>query len=691
MTKENTPVELNKKASMSSFKDKKKLKTKRSKAKLNKKKSQELTKPELKLQQEMLKIWKNTYNSLVNAVEKAKEAQVYTSSLKAIVSFVLMKNMFLEVRKELEQSTLEELNTNFVVKFVKKARSIGNSLESEDETTGLILVSLRYHLQPYVISGAAWRLAENDIHRAISFLCPKLYSMKNRDFEFIGQEVAYLRTFWRGGAKVTDSDAEKMEKLTKMADVCDESLSAVWKRLYSLINKSNNPFGVNQFVNLLGGLSLNGYWSQDTLIELIHNTMTVEWLDRRFGDAGRLISRLWKRLYSTSKNAINREEEKEKLESGKEGENKNGKALYRRQSGVLYLKNANSDESGEKKVATLPVNEMERKREFLDRLCMTCEINSYKKNEMALYFGLPEFYGAAANIVMVDEDPIMNQFLRYCGPCKKYPIYYAREAYRLTEYHMTKTLDILAWWKEFRNPFIISADKFWELAIETCDLDEEILYENYGNIDDFTNLAGELIKNGSFRSKAELESEEKKFKKVFAQMANGGEEGGLNRMKSTDSFNGHVYNKEKNASGLTKKESNPNFCQDQSLDEGGPSNANGGVYRPPSKRGLYGLTHASIIQKRQSMSEIKSTRSEFEMSSMPSDNEEAASNKMIPLSTEDAKSIIHTNTLLSNGDEAEDETDGTSAADQLFSQKEKKSEIAIPPSPPISTKGADEE
>jgi len=533
--------------------------------KLNKKKSlAELTKPELKLQQEMLKVWKSTNTSIKGALEKGREADIYTSSLKAIISYVIMKKMFLSVRDILNESPVESLSTSFVIRFVKKAKEFGNPFETEDEHTALILVSLRYHLEPYTIAGAAWKLAEGDINRALALLCPKHYSMKNRDFEFVGQEAAYLRAYWKGGIKLNDSDNEKMEKLAAIADKFDDSMITVWKRLYSCVNKSNNPMGVNQFVNMLGGLSLNGYWSMETLIELLQRVLTLDWLDKRFGDSGRVVSRIWKRLYSTTNNVINREEQKEKEISDEELLKNGLKDLKLSRTGLTL----DSSYATSKKNSTL--NELERKREFVERLSVACELTQYKKNEIAMYFDLPELYGAAAHYVMVDEDPIINQFLRYCGPCKKYPIYYAREALKLTDHHLTKTLDMLAWWKEYRNPFIISADKFWELALQTCDLDEEIIYENFGNIDDFHGLMEELIKNESFRCKEELESEEKKFIKVFTLLANGGDE-----------ENAKTYNK--------------------SQEEVDDKKTTSGVYRPPSKRGLYGLTHASIIHKRHSM------------------------------------------------------------------------------------------
>jgi len=486
--------------------------------KLNKKKSLvELTKPELKLQQEMLKVWKSTNTSIQGALEKGREADIYTSSLKAIISYVIMKKMFLSVREILNESPVESLSTSFVIRFVKKAKEFGNPFETDDEHTALILVSLRYHLEPYTIAGAAWKLAEGDINRALALLCPKHYSMKNRDFEFVGQEAAYLRAYWKGGIKLNDPDNEKMEKLAAIGDKFDDSMITVWKRLYSCVNKSNNPMGVNQFVNMLGGLSLNGYWSMETLIELLHRVLTLDWLDKRFGDSGRVVSRIWKRLYSTTNNVINREEQKEKEISDEELLKNGLKDLKLSRTGLTL-----DTSYASKKNTTL--NELERKREFVERLSVACELTPYKKNEIAMYFDLPELYGAAAHYVMVDEDPIINQFLRYCGPCKKYPIYYAREALKLTDHHLTKTLDMLAWWKEYRNPFIISADKFWELALQTCDLDEEIIYENFGNIDDFHGLMEELIKNESFRCKEELESEEKKFIKVFTLLANGGDE-----------------------------------------------------------------------------------------------------------------------------------------------------------------------
>ncbi|OUM68351.1 hypothetical protein PIROE2DRAFT_3949 [Piromyces sp. E2] len=598
-------------ASVSSLKDKKtkdakKLKNRRSKMKLNKKKSLvELTKPELKLQQEMLKVWKSTNTSIKGALEKGREADIYTSSLKAIISYVIMKKMFLSVREILNESTVESLSTSFVIRFVKKAKEFGNPFETEDEHTALILVSLRYHLEPYTIAGAAWKLAEGDINRALALLCPKHYSMKNRDFEFVGQEAAYLRAYWKGGIKLNDPDNEKMEKLAAIADKFDDSMITVWKRLYSCVNKSNNPMGVNQFVNMLGGLSLNGYWSMETLIELLHRVLTLDWLDKRFGDSGRVVSRIWKRLYSTTNNVINREEQKEKEISDEELLKNGLKDLKLSRTGLTL----DSSYATTKKITTL--NELERKREFVERLSVACELTQYKKNEIAMYFDLPELYGAAAHYVMVDEDPIINQFLRYCGPCKKYPIYYAREALKLTDRHLTKTLDMLAWWKEYRNPFIISADKFWELALQTCELDEEIIYENFGNIDDFHGLMEELIKNKSFRCEEELESEEKKFIKVFTLLASGGDE-----------ENAKAYNTNQEEAD-DKKQS--------------------GVYKPPSKRGLYGLTHASIIHKRHSMNFNR--KDSF---------------------SEDSTELPKTSSELLASSESLGITEGEAAADQLF-------------------------
>ncbi|KAL6621768.1 hypothetical protein LY90DRAFT_665657 [Neocallimastix californiae] len=553
----------------------KKLNKRRSKMKLNKKKSLvELTKQELDLQKEILEKWESTNKSIKGALEKGREADIYTSSLKAIITYVVMKKMFLEVREILKESPVESLSTSFVIRFIQKAKEFGNPFETDDEHTALILVSLRYHLEPYTIAGAAWKLAEGDINRALALICPKHYAMKNRDFEFVGQEAAYLRAYWKGGIKLNDPDDEKMEKLAAIADTFDDSLITVWKRLYSCVNKSNNPMGVNQFVNILGGLSLNGYWSSETLIELIHRVLTLDWLDNRFGDSGRVVSRIWKRLYSTSNNVINREEQKQREIADDELLKSGFKELKLSRTGLTLddtVIGANN-----KKISTL--NELERKREFVERLSIACELTPYKKNEIAMYFDLPELYGAAAHYVMVDEDPLINQFLRYCGPCKKYPIHYAREALGMTDYHLTKTLDMLAWWKEYRNPFIISADKFWELALQTCDLDEEIIYENYGNIDDFRGLMKELIKNESFRCKEELESEEKKFRKVFTLLANGGVE------DSSKTY--------------STKSTNSSTTSQEETDDNKPSS---GVYRPPSKRGLYGLTHASIIHKRHSM------------------------------------------------------------------------------------------
>ncbi|ORX46214.1 hypothetical protein BCR36DRAFT_585360 [Piromyces finnis] len=587
MVKENTeqPALANS-ASVSSLKEKKakdakKLKNRRSKMKLNNKKSlAELTKPELKLQQEMLKVWKSTNTSITGALEKGREADIYTSSLKAIISYVIMKKMFLSVRDILSESSVESLSTSFVIRFVKKAKEFGNPFETDDEHTALILVSLRYHLEPYTIAGAAWKLAEGDINRALALLCPKHYSMKNRDFEFVGQEAAYLRAYWKGGIKLNDPDNEKMDKLSKIADKFDDSMITVWKRLYSCVNKSNNPMGVNQFVNMLGGLSLNGFWSMETLIELLQRVLTLDWLDKRFGDSGRVVSRIWKRLYSTTNNVINRQEQKELTD---EELLKNGLKDLKLSRTGLTLDSAKKSNI---------INELEKKREFVERLSIACELTPYKKNEIAMYFDLPELYGAASHYVMVDEDPIINQFLRYCGPCKKYPIYYAREALKLTDHHLTKTLDMLAWWKEYRNPFIISADKFWELALQTCDLDEEIIYENFGNIDDFNGLMEELIKNESFRCKEELESEEKKFIKVFTQLANGGDE---------DSTK--TYSK----------------GQEESDDKKSTS-----VYKPPSKRGIYGVTHASVIHKRHSMNFNRKDSFSEDATELPKTEGEAA-------------------------------------------------------------------
>jgi len=553
------------------IKDTKKLNKRRSKMKLNKKKSLvELTKPELKLQKELLEKWESTNKSIQGALEKGREADIYTSSLKAIISYVIMKKMFLEVREILRESPVEHLSTSFVIRYVKKAKEFGNPFETDDEHTALILISLRYHLEPYTIAGAAWKLAEGDINRALALICPKHYAMKNRDFEFVGQEAAYLRAYWKGGIKFNDPAEDKMEKLAKIANTFDDSLITVWKRLYSCVNKSNNPMGVNQFVNILGGLSLNGYWSMETLIELIHRVLTLDWLDNRFGDSGRVVSRIWKRLYSTT-NVANRDDQKEKEISDEELLKSGLKELKLPRTG-LTLDNTVTG-AANKRVSTL--NELERKREFVERLSIACELTPYKKNEIAMYFDLPEYYGAAAHYVMVDEDPLLNQFLRYCGPCKKYPIHYAREALGLTDHHLTKTLDMLAWWKEYRNPFIISADKFWELALQTCDLDEEIIYENYGNIDDFHGLMKELIKNESFRSKEELEIEEEKFHAVFTRLANGGIEDN------------------------SKTNSTKTTSSQEEVDDKKPSS---GVYKPPSKRGIYGVTHASVIHKRHSMS-----------------------------------------------------------------------------------------
>jgi len=630
MTKENaeqptlTTTPSNASLKEKKIKDAKKLNKRRSKMKLNKKKSlAELTKPELKLQQDILKVWNSTNTSIKGALEKGREADIYTSSLKAIISYVVMKKMFLEVREILKASPVESLSTSFVIRFVKKAKEFGNPFETDDEHTALILVSLRYHLEPYTIAGAAWKLAEGDINRALALICPKHYAMKNRDFEFVGQEAAYLRAYWKGGIKFNDPDEEKMEKLAAIANTFDDSLITVWKRLYSCVNKSNNPMGVNQFVNMLGGLSLNGYWSMETLIELIHRVLTLDWLDNRFGDSGRVVSRIWKRLYSiTNNSSSNREEQKEISD---EELLKNGLKDLKLSRTGLTLDNT---VIGAKNKKIITINELERKRDFVERLSIACELTQYKKNEIAMYFDLPELYGAAAHYVMVDEDPLINQFLRYCGPCKKYPIHYAREALGMTDYHLTKTLDMLAWWKEYRNPFIISADKFWELALQTCDLDEEIIYENFGNIDDFRGLMKELIKNESFRCKEDLESEEKKFRKVFNQLANGNIDD--NTKSSTPAKNTTTTQEE--------------------VDDKKPSS---GVYRPPSKRGLYGLTHASIIHKRHSMNFTRKDSFSEDSTELPKNASELLASENLGL-TETETEGAAADQLFGNNDTADD-------------------------------------
>lgn len=675
--------------------DQKKLKSRRSKARLNRKKSTDISKDELKLQQEMLRIWKSTYVSLREATEKAKEAKVYTSSIKAIITFVLMKNMFLEVRKEIEQSPVEKLTTNFVIKFVKKARSVGECLDSEnnseDEQTGLILVSLRYHLEPIIMAGAAWRLADGDINRAIRMLCPRLYAMKNRDYEFIGQEAAYLRVFWKGGVKVADAESEKMDKLLEMTNECNESMIAIWQKLYTTVNQSSNPFGVNQFNNMLGGLSLNGYWNMETFIEFIKKEMTLEWLDNRFGDAGRVIGRLWKRLYSSTNNTINREEEK-KLEEEKKMEEENSKTtsyFHRRSYSSTTSDSVTNSVSSMVKKSNYR-NEFERKREFVNKLAMACSLDTFKKNEISLYLDLPELYGAAAHIVMVDENPVINQFLRYCGPCKKYPIHYAREALKMNEGHMTKTLDMLAWWKEYRNPFIISADKFWELAIETCELDEEILYENYGNIDDFKSLMKELIKNESFRCKEDMEIEEKKFQKVFLTMANGGIERD-DEADREDSWEGKRASTASSLASDSETASNSNDDKGSSDDEVNNNTtpakkSSGGIYRPPSKRGLYGLTHASIINKRQSMNFDKIFKKEASPSTITS-TPSAASALATPTT---AENLVKDKSLESQGMTAADQFLNSTPSTPVMAASalgESVMAVPLPPSPPVSDFG----
>ncbi|ORX44979.1 hypothetical protein BCR36DRAFT_333660 [Piromyces finnis] len=426
------------------------------------------------------KIWTDTHKALCEATAQAVNVSSEIPTLKAVISFILMKKFFLEVGKKLPpMAIMDNWKVNDIVTFVNRANGTGrflDKLEFDDtEQMGLILVSLRYSTEPYILAGAAWELANHDIELAVKLLCPSLYSLKNRDYDFLGQEVANLRIYWQGECTAEDDDDYKIAKLFEVGANCDDQCMKLWDILYQRIENSLNPCGVPQFVNLLGGFSLNGTWDYTELANFINTKLTLEWMDRRYGDAGRLVSLIWDRVY----NLIVEEED-------------------------------NTEEKKEEKI--------ENMREFLDMITQIDD--DYRANQIFLHMNLPEFATTDITANMIDEDPVRNQFYKYTS-CREYPLFYTRHAFELTDHHMTKTLDIMAWWKEYRNPFSVSANQIWDCIFNDKETDEDCLYVNFGNFEDFDKVAHELIKNNSFRKGVDIEEEEKKFLMAFTDLASG--------------------------------------------------------------------------------------------------------------------------------------------------------------------------
>lgn len=427
------------------------------------------------------KIWTDTHKALCEATSQAYTVSSETTTLKAVISFILMKKFFLEVGKKLPpMAIMDNWKVNDIVTFVRRANNYGRFLDKldfdENEQIGLILVSLRYSTEPYILAGAAWILANKDIELAVRLLCPTLYSMKNRDYDFLGQEVANLRIYWQGGASVDDSDDVKIAKLFDVGAKCDEECMKLWDILYNRVENSLNPCGVPQFVNLLGGYSLNGTWEYSELATFINEKVTLEWMDNRYGDAGKIISLLWNRIY----NLIVDEEDK-------------------------------TEEKMEEKLDNM--------REFLDMI--TQSVDDYRANEIFLHMKLPELISIDVTANMIDEDPICNQFFKYTSSLREYPLFFTRRAFELTNHHITKTLDIMAWWKEFHNAYDISANQIWDCIFNDKETDEGSLESGYGNIDDFNKLAKELIDNNNFRKGVDMDKTEEEFFKVFSDLASG--------------------------------------------------------------------------------------------------------------------------------------------------------------------------
>jgi len=426
------------------------------------------------------KIWTDTHKALCEATAQAVTVKSEIPTLKAVISFILMKKFFLEVGKKLPpMAIMDNWKVNDIVTFVNRANGTGRFLDKlefdDNEQMGLILVSLRYSTEPYILAGAAWELANHDVELAVKLLCPSLYSLKNRDYDFLGQEVANLRIYWQGECTAEDDDDLKISKLFEIGAKCDEKCMELWDILYNRLENSLNPVGVPQFVNLLGGYSLNGTWNYTELADFINKKLTLEWMDKRYGDAGRLVSLIWDRVY----NLIVEEED-------------------------------NTEEKKEEK--------LENMREFLDMITQIDD--DYRANQIFLHMNLPEFATTDITANMIEEDPVINQFFKYAC-CREYPLYYTKHAFNLTNNHMTKTLDIMAWWKEYRNPFTISANQIWDCIFNDKETDIDCLYPNYGNFDDFDKIAHELIKNNSFRKGDDLNEAEKEFMKVFTDLASG--------------------------------------------------------------------------------------------------------------------------------------------------------------------------
>jgi len=426
------------------------------------------------------KIWTDTHKALCEATSQAVTVSSEIPTLKAVISFILMKKFFLEVGKKLPpMAIMDNWKVNDIVTFVNRANGTGRFLDKLDfddtEQMGLILVSLRYSTEPYILAGAAWELANHDVELAVKLLCPSLYSLKNRDYDFLGQEVANLRIYWQGECTAEDDDDFKIAKLFEVGAKCDDQCMKLWDILYKRLENSLNPVGVPQFVNLLGGYSLNGTWHYTELAEFINKKLTLEWMDNRYGDAGRLVSLIWDRVY----NLIVEEED-------------------------------NTEEKKEEK--------LENMREFLDMITQIDD--DYRANQIFLHMNLPEFATTDITANMIEEDPVINQFFKYTC-CREYPLFYTKHAFDLTRNHMTKTLDIMAWWKEYRNPFTISANQIWDCIFNDKETDEDCLYPNYGNFEDFDKVARELIKNNSFRKGVDLNKAEVEFLNVFSDLASG--------------------------------------------------------------------------------------------------------------------------------------------------------------------------
>lgn len=452
------------------------------------------------------KIWTDTHKALCEATNQAFSVKSETTTLKAVISFILMKKFFLEVGKKLPpMAIMDNWKVGDIVTFVRRANNTGRFLDQlefdDNEQMGLILVSLRYSTEPFILAGAAWELAEHNINLAVQLLCPCLYSMKNRDYDFLGQEVANLRIYWQGQCSAEESDENIISKLFEIGATCDEQAQQLWDILYDRLEHSYNPCGVPQFVNLLGGFSLNGTLTYSELARLINEKITLDWLDERYGDAGRIISLIWNRVYN-----------------------------------LIVDEDDHLPEKQEEK--------MDNMREFLDMITQT--VDDERANEIFLHMKLPELTTTDITANSIDKDPINNQFFKYTSTCRDYPLYYTRRAFDLTSQHMTKTLDIMAWWKEYRNPFDLSADSIWDYIFHDKETDEDSLVTGYGNLEDFNRVCLELIKNNTFRKGVDLDQTEQEFYRVFSDLASGNiqtlSQHGSSRYRSLPRANERIYN-----------------------------------------------------------------------------------------------------------------------------------------------------